>query len=275
MFDFYSRFIPLGFLEILKRIPYSEEFSFLPPYWLHLELIERYRVLQHAHITAGMQILEIGCGPHALATIPLAYLVGETGHLTAVELTRWGNFKKLIEATRLSKRVTPFSCDARKLPFSYRLFDVSLLIHGLRSFKDEETIVSVFKEMLRVSNRVFIATTLPTGKTRGQQAHLEMYNLREEIFEALYGVKDDIHYFPLKKIIEFANSAGGCVLESKVIDIDMPHFLGFIPRDYVEKIKDPEKRSDLLKRWEQAYEKIKKYGEEHPPVGIVTFIPKR
>ncbi|ALL00345.1 hypothetical protein Pyrde_0295 [Pyrodictium delaneyi] len=43
--------------------------------------------------------------------------------------------------------------------------------------------------MLRVSEMVFIAESLPIARNERQKAHLEFYNLREEIFEALYGEK--------------------------------------------------------------------------------------
>jgi hypothetical protein len=102
-----------------------------------------------------------------------------------------------------------------------------------------------------------------------QKAHLEMYNLREEIFLARSGQKDDIHYLPLATMTEFVEKAGGEVTDSKVLEFKQPHFLACLPREIVEKIEDEATRQDLLQRWETAYAKLQKYGEEHLPVGIV------
>ena len=101
-----------------------------------------------------------------------------------------------------------------------------------------------------------------------------MYNLREEIFEALIGEKDDIHYFPLEKLVKMVKKAGGKIIDAKMIDVILPHHLAFIPREYIEKIKDKGKRKGLLRRWENAYRKLQKYGEEHPLVGIIKAVRK-
>jgi len=98
---------------------------------------------------------------------------------------------------------------------------------------------------------------------------LEMYNLREEVFEAVSGMKDDIHHLPLHKLRELVERAGGKVTETLTLDVGQPHFLACIPKEFVEKIKDEALKQDLLRRWEVAYSKIQQYGEEHPPVGIV------
>lgn len=256
------------FANIIRRIPPRNE-PYLPPYWLHIEMIERYKVLLHADIKEGMNILEIGCGAHAIATVPLAHMVGDTGRIVAVDIGRWAFFADIVKATGLWRRVIPIACDARKLPFRFQCFDLAVIIHGIRSLRSEENIIQIFREMFRVSPRIFIAESLPIAKSKAQEAHLEMYNLREEIFEALTGVKDDIHYFPLDKLVEFVEEAGGEPIETKIIDVKLPHYLAFIPKEYIIKIKDKKKRESLLKRWEVACEKLRKYGEEHPPVGII------
>ncbi|MGQ4894757.1 MAG: class I SAM-dependent methyltransferase [Candidatus Njordarchaeia archaeon] len=262
------RNVDRAFAEMLLRIPPWRD-PYLPSYWLHIQMIERYKVLLHANITEGMNILEIGCGAHAIATVPLAYMVGACGRIVAIDRERWHFFDMIVESTGLQRRVIPISCNARKLPFKYQWFDLGVIIHGIRSLENEENIIWILKEMFRVTPRIFIAETLPIAKTKGQEAHLEMYNLREEIFEALSGRKDDIHYFPFDKLIEFVKSAGGEIINTKVIDVELPHHLAFIPKEYIEKIKDVMKKRTLMNRWKIAYEKLKKYGEEHPPVGIV------
>ncbi|NJE07308.1 class I SAM-dependent methyltransferase [Thermococcus sp. M39] len=256
--------------EVLSKIPLRNE-PFLPNNWLHLEMLERFRLSQFAGIKEGMNILEIGCGAHAIATVPLAYMVGETGRVIAVDLARWTYFEEIVKSAGPWRRVIPMKVDAQNLPFPFKSFDLAVLIHGIRSLRNEETIVNVkvISEMLRVADEIFIAESLPIAKTKGQEAHLEMYNLREGIFEALYGRKDDLHYFPLEKLIEFVEKAGGEIKEYGTFEPNLPHLLAYIPREYIEKIRDTKKRERLLKKWESAYEKLQKYGAEHPPVGWI------
>ena len=252
---------------VLSKIPLRNEPP-LPSDWLHIEMLERFRVLGFAPIKEGMNILEVGCGAHALTTVPLAYLVGETGRVVAVDLSRWHFFEEITSAAGLRRRIIPLNIDARELPFPFKTFDLAVLVHGVRSLKSEEAMVKVFSEMLRVSERVFIAESLPIANNERQRAHLELYNLREEIFEALFGEKDDLHYPTLEKLKELVERAGGRVIKNGTFDPKLPHYLAYIPREYVERIKDERKRTELLRRWDAAYEKWKK-GAEHPPGGWV------
>lgn len=128
--------------------------------------------------------------------------------------------------------------------------------------------VRVFSEMMRVASRIFVAESLPLAGTKAQAAHLQMYNLREEIFEALLGSKDDIHYPNLEELTKVAESAGGRIVRSGILEPHLPHYLAFIPREYVERIQDPTTRANLLSRWGIANKQIELYGEEHPPVGL-------
>ncbi|WP_457752114.1 class I SAM-dependent methyltransferase [Thermococcus sp.] len=253
--------------DVLSKIPPRNEPP-LPPDWLHTEMLERFRVLQFAPIREGMNVLEIGCGAHALTTVPLAYLVDETGRVVAVDRSRWRFFDEITTATGLKHRIIPLKVDARELPFPFKAFDLAVLVHGIRSLKSEETMVNVISEMFRVAEKVFIAESLPVANNERQRVHLELYNLREEIFEALFGEKDDLHYPPLEKLVELVEKAGGEVIESGTFEPGLPHYLAYIPREYVEKIEDEKKRAELLERWNGAYEKWKR-GAEHPPVGWV------
>ncbi|ALL00346.1 hypothetical protein Pyrde_0296 [Pyrodictium delaneyi] len=69
----------------------------------------------------------------------------------------------------------------------------------------------------------------------------------------------------MEKLRELIENTGGRIVESRVFEPKLPHYLAYIPRRYVEKIRDEAKRKDLLRRWDKAYEKWKN-GAEHPPV---------
>lgn len=256
------------FGNIVRNLPVWD-YEDLPPQWLHLEVVERFKVLLHASIEEGMNVLEVGAGAHAIATVPIAYLVGESGRVVAVERERWQFFEDILGSTELRRRVLPLKCDATQLPVPFECFSLAVLVHGVRSLHDEDTIVAVLRDMLRVAPRLFVAESLPSVRTGAQRAHLAMCNLREEIFEAVLGRKDDIHYLPLEKLASLAEKAGGNVVATEEIEVDQPHFLAFIPREYLGQIKDVERRQDLLRRWEVAYGVLRERGEEHPPVGIL------
>ncbi len=253
---------------ILERIPPRNE-PYLPTHWLRDEMIERYHVLSHAKIRRGMNVLEVGAGGHAIATVPLAHLVGEAGRIVAVEIERWHDFQEIVRASGLWKRIVPLAIDATRLPFPFECFDMSIIVHGVRSMRSETVTVGILKEMLRVAPRIFVAESLPLARTKAQESHLEMYNLREEIFEAMLGAKDDIHYPSMDSLVKMVGMAGGRIESTNVLELPFPHYLAYIPREYVEKISDAERRSDLLHRWDVAYRKLQEHGEEHPPVGVV------
>ncbi len=257
-----------GFRSVLGNLPFREDHH-LPPNWLHWEMLERNRVLQHAGIQAAMRVLEVGAGAHAIATVPLAHLVGPEGRVVAVERDRWPYFRQIVGDAGLEERVLPTACDARMLPFPSETFDLGTCVHGIRSLREEAIMVEVFREMLRVAPRLFLAESLPEARNEAQRAHLAMYNLREEVFEAVLGHKDDIHYLPLERLAGLVEEAGGELVESRVTDVDLPHFLAFLPREYVERVVDDATRDDLLRRWDEANRLLERYGAEHPPVGVL------
>ncbi|MBU7044566.1 MAG: class I SAM-dependent methyltransferase [Theionarchaea archaeon] len=267
--EFYLQQVEPGFREIIRRIPPREE-PLPTPYWLHLEMIERFHVLRAVGIKEGNTVLEIGCGAHALTTVPLAYLLGPQGNLFTTDRERWTFFHSVVHASGLQDRIFPFQCTALTLPLPSQSVDCSVLIHGVRSLGDQSTMIGVFAEMLRVSPTVCVAETLPCAHTSAQRAHLDMYNLREELFQALSGRKDDVHYLPLDTLCTLMEKAGGTILSAEHHEMRFPHFLAYFPKEEILRITSRKKRRELLKEWKFAHENLLQYGEEHPPVGIVT-----
>jgi ubiquinone/menaquinone biosynthesis C-methylase UbiE len=262
------KMVDASFAQIIRKIPVREKTE-PSRYWLHSELLERYKIVSKINIHASMNVLEIGCGPHAITTIVLAHFIRPNGRVIAVDRGRWKFVEELLTTTNLKQFVVPLKLDANNIPIPYKSFDLSVIIHGIRSMGDDKTLRTILQEMLRVSSRIALAESLPIAKTKAQEAHLEMYNLREEIFEAVYRRKDDRHYRTLSHLVEIVELAGGENIKSEIIDVDMPHFLATLPREYLEKIPERTIKIELAEKWDSAYQKIMKHGEEHPPVGIV------
>ena len=264
-------------LIILKRIGTYQPHPRLPPDWYQWQIAERHMILKYAKIASGANVLEIGCGPQAIATIPLASLVGEKGRVVALDKGRWGDFRKLIERSRLKYRVIPLQDDARKLPFPYSCFDLPVCIHGIRSFESRKACVEAIGEMLRVSKeRIFIAESSPIARNMAQKAHLTMYNLRRTVFLAMDRPEaGDIPYFSQNDLVKIVKEAGAMKIDAKLVEVNMPHHLAWFPPEIFDKIKDKAKRENLRRKYVKGEKMLHKYGEEHPPVIVINAWKKK
>lgn len=257
------------FADLVRGLPLQESPP-LPPDWLRCEVLERYLVLRHAPLAGGATVLEVGSGGHALSTIPLAFRVGPTGRVLAAERARWAQFRSIVAASGLGDQVRPVACDARRLPLRDNAVDLALCIHGVRSLESEENMAQVFREMLRVAPRLFLAESLPIAHTDAQRAHLAMYDLREDVFRATTGRRDDLHYRPLGSLVRLVERAGGVVESAETLEVNLPHALAHFPRAMVMGIPDVATRKGLLLRWDEANSRCERYGTDHPPVGMVS-----
>ena len=254
---------------LLQRVPQQQNPP-LRPDWLRIEMLERFQLLEMASVSPGTSLLDVGAGPHAITTVPLAHLVGPNGSVVAAERERWTHFRNIAEASGLAHRIRPVTCDARRLPLRSETFRTAFCVHGVRSLGTDDEITRVLREMLRVAGRVFIAESLPEARTQAQRAHLAMYNLRAEVFEATTGRADDRPYRPLDELRALVEAAGGSVEQSRVLDMDLPHALAYFPRSRVEEVPGTERRRRLLALWDEARQLAETHGTDHPPVGVVV-----
>ena len=254
--------------ELLGRIPLQRSPP-LDPEWLRCEMLERFLVLKHVPLRGAGRVLEVGSGGHAISTVPLAYLVGADGWVLALERERWGQFRSIVVASGLEDRVRAATGDARRLPVREDAVDLAVCIHGIRSLGDDVSTVGVFREMLRAAPRIALVETLPVARRRAQRAHLAMYDLREEVLLASTGRRDDLRYRPLARLASLVEEAGGAVQRTLSLEVDLPHALAYFPRRLVEAIPAGSHREDLLSRWDAANAALLRWGEDHPPVGIV------
>lgn len=174
-----------------------------------------------------------------------------------------------MDAAGVGDRVYPVTCDARRLPLASDSLDLAACVHGIRSLQSEEAMVRVFGEMLRIARTVFLAETLPMARNAAQRAHLAMYNLREEVFQAVTGRRDDLHYLPMDRVKRLVEEVGGAVERTGTLELDLPHALAYFPRSYVEQVPEPRARADLLRRWDEARRLCERDGTDHPPVGFL------
>ncbi len=257
--------------RLLKKVPLDARPP-LAPEWMRCEMLERHRLLEEARILPGTTVLEVGAGPHALTTVPLAFAVGPGGRAIVTERARWGRFREIIDASGLGDRLRPITCDARRLPLRPDSVDLTVCVHAVRSLVDEAGMRRVFREMLRVAPRLFVAETLPIARSDAQRAHLAMYDLREPVFEATTGRKDDLHYLPLERLERLIEGAGGTIERRGVLEPDLPHALAYFPLTLVEAIPVARTRSALRARWRSARRSAARFGTDHPPVGFLSAL---
>jgi precorrin-6B methylase 2 len=255
--------------DLVRRIPLQANRP-LPSDWLRCEMLERFQLLEHVPLREGGSVLEVGSGSHAVSTVPLAYLLGTEGRILAVERERWGNFRTIVAASGMADRIRAVAADARRLPVRQDAVRLAVCIHGIRSLGDDRNVVRVLREMLRVAPRIAIAETLPIAHTEAQRAHLTMYNLRKEVLRASTGRPDDLPYRPLARLVSLVREAGGAVVETRTVDVNLPHALAYFPRELIESIPSGKRRDGVLARWDEANARRLKWGEDHPPVGIVV-----
>lgn len=258
-----------AYRELIGRIPLLPTPP-LPPEWLRCEMLERYQVLGRAPQTRGATVLEIGSGAHGISTVPLAFRGGPAGRVVAAERSRWTQFRPVLSASGLADRVWPVACDARRLPLRADGVELAVCLHGIRSLREDDNVVQILREMFRAAPRIFLAESLPLARTNAERAHLAMYDLRQEVFSATAGSRDDLPYRTLDQLGSLVESSGGVVERSDVMEVDLPHFLAYFPRSLVEAMPDGARREDLLRRWDAAERMRRQDGEDHPPVGIVT-----
>jgi ubiquinone/menaquinone biosynthesis C-methylase UbiE len=264
--------LPPELRAVLTRIGTYQPHPRLPPDWYQWQVTERYFILKHAEIGERQNVLEIGCGPQAIATIAVASCVGEHGQVVALDRGRWGDFRKLMKKSGEGDRAMPLQSDARTLPFRSSCFDLAVCVHGVRSFENREVCVEAIREMLRVSKeRIFIAESSPIARNRAQQAHLTMYNLRRPLFLAMGRPQaGDIPYFSQKELEGIVKEAGATEIHARLIEVNMPHHLAWFPPEMLDRIKDEVRQGNLRREYGKANAMLDKYGEEHTPVIAVN-----
>ena len=261
----------------LFREEAEEDGPFLPRDWAIIEMREREMVLDRIGIHEGESVLEVGCGRHALTTIPLAMKVGREGRVVAVERERWSGFTGRIRAAGLEGRVLPVRCDARKLPFADSTFDGVVCVHGFRSFPRRSEFVAAVREMLRVSRGpISIAESVPSPRNAAQRAHLAAYSLRWPTFVAA-GRRDwgDVPYPGVAELRKLVATAGGRRISVTTFDPGTTAHLARLPMEdvrhhFLTKIKSIATRERLDSAWQVALKAIEVNGEEHLPVTVVS-----
>jgi ubiquinone/menaquinone biosynthesis C-methylase UbiE len=119
--------------------------------------VDPYPPLQAAGLRPGAAILEVGCGP-GYFTIPAAKIVGESGHVTAVDTNEVAvtHVKRMVEAKELANTEVILA-DAAKTGLPDASFDIVFLF-GVVHALDMTKVIPEMNRLLKAGGRMSVET---------------------------------------------------------------------------------------------------------------------
>lgn len=142
----------------------------------------RLKLIDFWGIKEGDRVLEIGCG-QGDATVALAYAVGETGFVHAIDVAdedygapeTVGKARKRILSSEIGSRVRiNLNCDILRddIVFDEDEFDVAVLSHCLWYFPEFDMLENIIKKVKKYAKRLCIAEWNPLITGTSQLYHL-------------------------------------------------------------------------------------------------------
>jgi len=119
-------------------------------------LIQRPRRLLGPHVSEGMTVLDVGCGP-GFFSIELAKMVGKSGRVIAVDLQQ-GMLNKLrakIEGAQIAERITLQRCEADSLGVSVPV-DFALAFYMVHEVPDKAGFFRQIASVLKRDGRLLV-----------------------------------------------------------------------------------------------------------------------
>jgi len=120
-------------------------------------LIENPNHILRNHVTAGMTVLDFGCGP-GYFTLELARLVGDTGKVIAVDLQEemLDMIKEKIKGTDLDNRIQTQKCSEDKIGVTEEL-DFALAYYVLHETPNPENTLKEIYAILKPGATLYLA----------------------------------------------------------------------------------------------------------------------
>lgn len=119
--------------------------------WLHDP-----RKMLGPHITEGMTVLDVGCGP-GFFSVELARMVGPSGRVIAADLQA-GMLEKLrhkIQGSELQERITLHQCAKNRLGLSAKV-DFILAFYMVHEIPHQDGFFAELRSILKPGGRIFI-----------------------------------------------------------------------------------------------------------------------
>lgn len=189
------------------------------------QLQHRLALVDAFQIKEGMRILEIGCG-QGDTTVALANAVGQNGHVVAIDIASphygapitLGEAAETIKNSALGSRID-FHFETDFLDFkSENTYDVVILSHCSWYFKNPQQLLSYFKKLKTITNRICFAEWDVDYRHLSQRAHFCAVNL-QALYSACFGGEGNIqNVFHKKQIRKMLTDAQFTIENETIVD---------------------------------------------------------
>lgn len=229
---------------------------------------ERLFVMKTLEIKRNSFIIDIGCGrgyTSFAAAMCQARVIGTDLMNGFGRKGWWRNWQESVNQLALVKSPEGLRSNGRFLPLRGDMPFHCLFVHALRNFPSEQTIISLFREMGRVTGKkgsVAIVESLPFAKNEAQKAHLRLFDLKVRFTQS------ELPLFPLKKLESMVGEGGLEILSSQIVD---PQLASTPPLFWLDPdIIPANQRTSFLKEYEETVETIHTHGEVSPPMVVLV-----
>jgi cyclopropane fatty-acyl-phospholipid synthase-like methyltransferase len=229
--------------------------------------MERIALVRDIGLKKEDTVLEVGCG-RGYFTIAAARF---SKRIIGLDLMNgmgryewWKNFKEIISALNLKRKISGLKADAQIIPTRDCSISKVVAVHCIRNFKDKQAIQNTIREMYRVLSKdgeMVIVENIPVAKNKSQEAHLALYKCK---CKYSWG---DLFYLSQEELLEMFRKAGLREVQSNVVDYNLsatpPSFYlnaSLLKKEQIEKAQ---------REYTEAIDMIKKYGENSPPALII------
>lgn len=214
-------------------------------------------------------VLDVGCGRgcFSIAAAKLSKTVVGLDLMNGVGRHGWWtNFRTSMHELDLYGRVLGAKADARSIPFKESSFTVAAAVHSIRNFHDKNSIEKTLEEMKRVvvkGGSVIVVESLPTARTKAQEAHLQMFQCKVKYSPG------ELDYLEGGELLEMFQKAGFREIESKKLDYNLSAAPPLFCLDYHVSSLNESERDNARKAYEKAIKAVKEWGEASPPAMLV------